>query len=49
MGEYKKHLTFIDIVLATVGYVVGAGIFAVIGLATKYSKEFTWFSIRGRC
>lgn len=45
MGEYKKNLTFIDIVLATVGYVVGAGIFAVIGLATKYSKEFTWFSI----
>ena len=45
MGQYKKQLTYIDIVLATVGYTIGAGIFAVLGIASKYGKEYTWLSI----
>ena len=28
-----------------IGYIVGAGIFAVIGTASKYGKQFTWLGI----
>lgn len=45
MNKYKRQLTFIDIVLSTIGYVVGAGIFAVIGIASKYGKDYTWISV----
>tara|TARA_S200000501_G_C20839670_1_gene750999 strand:- start:31 stop:1263 length:1233 start_codon:yes stop_codon:yes gene_type:complete len=42
---YKKTLNFYDVVLATIGYIVGAGIFAVIGTASKYGKQFTWLAV----
>ena len=45
MTKLKKELTYIDIVLATIGFVVGAGIYAVIGLTSGYAKEFTWLSV----
>jgi len=44
-NKLKKQLDLKDITLATIGYVVGAGIYAVIGISSKYSKNFTWLSI----
>ncbi len=44
-GKYEKKLTSIDIILSTIGYIVGAGIFAVIGIAAKYGKDFTWLAM----
>ena len=44
-NKLKKQLDLKDITLATVGYIVGAGIYAVIGVSSKYSKDFTWLSI----
>ena len=43
--NYKKELSFMDIVLTTIGYVIGAGIFVVISIASKYGKQFTWISV----
>ena len=45
VNKLKKTLDLKDITLATIGYVVGAGIYAVIGISSKYSKNFTWLSI----
>ena len=45
VNKLKKTLDLKDITLATVGYIVGAGIYAVIGVSSKYSKNFTWLSI----
>ena len=45
MTKLKKVLGFTDIMLATIGYIVGAGIYAIIGITSKYSKDFTWMSI----
>lgn len=42
---YKKTLNFYDVLLATIGYIFGAGIFAVIGTASKYGKQFTWLAV----
>lgn len=43
--KLKKELGFVDVTLATAGYVIGAGIYAVIGVASKYGKNFTWLSV----
>jgi APA family basic amino acid/polyamine antiporter len=44
-NKLKKQLDLKDITIATIGYVIGAGIYAVIGISSKYSKNFTWLSI----
>lgn len=41
----KKELNLIDITLATIGLIIGAGIYAIIGIASKYAKKFTWISV----
>ena len=43
--KLKRELGFTDITLATAGYIIGAGIYAVIGLAAGYAKDFTWLSV----
>jgi len=45
MTKLKKELGFMDITLATIGFVVGAGIYAIIGLASKFGKNYTWLSV----
>ena len=45
MTKLKKELGFIDITLATIGFIVGAGIYAIIGIASKFGKNFTWLSV----
>ncbi len=41
----KRELNLMDVSLATAGYVIGAGIYAIIGIASKYGKNYTWISI----
>jgi len=43
--SYKKSLGLVDVTLATSGYVIGAGIYAILGIATKYGKQYTWISV----
>lgn len=43
--QLKKELGLLDITLATVGIIIGAGIYSIIGIASKYAKNFTWISI----
>ena len=45
MTTLKRELEYNDIVLATLGYVIGAGIFSVISVATKYGKDLTWLAV----
>lgn len=40
----KKVLTFFDIFLIGLGYIIGAGMYSLIYLTTKYGREFTWLS-----
>jgi len=42
MTKLSKELSFFDIYLFSVGYIIGAGIFVLIGQVSKYSKSFTW-------
>jgi len=45
MVSFKKTLNLLDISLATAGYVIGAGIYTIIGIASKYGKNYTWISV----
>ena len=45
MEGYKKTLNILDVSLATAGYIIGAGIYTIIGVASKYGKDYTWFSV----
>ncbi len=42
MSKLSKELSFLDIYLFSIGYIIGAGIFVIIGKVGKYSKSFTW-------
>ena len=42
MNKLSKELSFIDIYLISIGYIIGAGIFVIIGKVGKYSKSLTW-------
>ena len=44
-AKLKKELGFWDVTLATAGYIIGAGIFAILGITSKYGKEFSWLSV----
>ena len=43
--KLKKELGFWDVTLATAGYIIGAGIFAILGITSKYGKNFSWLSV----
>ena len=43
--QLKKELGLFDVTLAAVGLIIGAGIYAIIGVASKYAKNFTWLSV----
>ena len=42
MSKLSKELSLIDIYLLSIGYIIGAGIFVIIGKVGKYSKSLTW-------
>ena len=44
-NQLKKELNLLDITFATIGIVIGAGIYSIIGVASKYAKNFTWISV----
>tara|TARA_B100001758_G_C18416506_1_gene620298 strand:+ start:5374 stop:6588 length:1215 start_codon:yes stop_codon:yes gene_type:complete len=44
MSKLSKELSFIDIYLFSIGYIIGAGIFVLIGKVSKYSKSLSWLS-----
>jgi amino acid transporter len=41
----KKELTYIDVLMVGIGYILGAGIYALLGVVAKYSGNMTWLSI----
>ncbi len=45
MVTYNKTLNIYDVTLATAGYVIGAGIYTILGVASKYGKDYTWLSV----
>ena len=44
MGELARHLNFWDIYLMSLGQIIGAGIFILIGKAAKHANNQTWLA-----
>jgi APA family basic amino acid/polyamine antiporter len=44
MSDLSKVLTFTDIYLLSIGYIIGAGIFVLIGDVSKYAKSLSWLT-----
>lgn len=44
MSGLAKELSFFDIFLFSIGYIIGAGIFILIGKVAKHSKGLSWVS-----
>ena len=40
----KESLGFIDVFFISLGYIIGAGIYSLIYLTTRYSGKYTWLS-----
>lgn len=45
MVEYEKKLSYKDLLFASIGHIIGAGIFFLISYVYNNSKEKTWLSI----
>ena len=45
MVSYEKKLDYKDLLFASIGHIIGAGIFFLIGYVHDKSKEKTWMSI----
>ena len=45
MVLYEKKLNYSDLLFASIGHIVGAGIFFLIKYAYGYAQEKTWMSI----
>ena len=44
MSKLERTLSFIDIYLFAIGYIIGAGIFILIGKVSKSAKKLSWLS-----
>ena len=42
--KLEKVLTFWDVFWAGLGYIVGAGIYSLLNITTKYGGNYTWVS-----
>ena len=42
--KLNRSLKFFDIYLISLGYIIGAGIFILIGSTTKYAGKYVWIS-----
>ena len=49
MSDLSKVLTFTDIYLLSIGYIIGAGIFVLIGDVSKYAKSLSWLTFVIAC
>ena len=45
MVDYEKKLNYFDLLLASIGDIIGAGIFFLIQYVYNYAEEKTWLSI----
>lgn len=45
MVNYIKTLGYYDLLFASTGHIIGAGIFSLIGITHKYAENNTWLSI----
>lgn len=41
----KKELTYIDVLMVGIGYILGAGIYTLLGVVANYSGNMIWLSI----
>lgn len=44
-STYKKTLQFTDLILANIGYIIGAGIFVLIGKTINIAGNLAWVSV----
>ena len=44
-GEYKKVLNLYDLILSNIGYIIGAGIFVLIGKTINIAGTSAWISV----
>jgi len=44
-GEYKKVLNLYDLILSNIGYIIGAGIFVLIGKTINIAGNAAWVSV----
>ena len=44
-GEYKKVLNLYDLILSNIGYIIGAGIFVLIGKTINIAGNTAWISV----
>jgi APA family basic amino acid/polyamine antiporter len=45
MVNYEKKLEYIDLLNASIGHIIGAGIFTLIAYVNNHAKEKTWISL----
>jgi amino acid transporter len=45
MVNYIKTLGYYDLLFASMGHIIGAGIFSLVGITHKYAENNTWLSI----
>jgi len=45
MVNYIKTLGYYDLLFASIGHIIGAGIFSLVGITHKYAENNTWLSI----
>jgi len=45
MVNYIKTLGYYDLLFASIGHIIGAGIFSLVGITHKYAGNNTWLSI----
>ena len=43
-GSFKKVLNLIDVYFISLGFIIGAGIYSLLSIVTKYSGKFSWLS-----
>jgi amino acid transporter len=43
-GSFEKVLNFVDVYFISLGFIIGAGIYSLLSIVTKYSGNFSWLS-----
>ena len=43
-GSFEKVLNFVDVYFISLGFIIGAGIYSLLSIVTKYSGKFSWLS-----
>ena len=43
-GSFEKVLNFVDVYFISLGFIIGAGIYSLLNIVTKYAGKFSWLS-----